>query len=414
MGAPTLQRLDRRRRVRVYATSSERGTVSASGFLDVAGLALPVKRVPRRRIAVSGGGAELVYRLTGGHWRATRRALRRGRSVQLRLGVVATDLAGHSSRRNAPRITLELARGRGGAARVARHPEPGDVDGDEVGDELDNCPTVKNGSQVNTDGEGEGDACDADDDNDGFPDGSDNCRRVVNPGQEPHPQYPGYGLACPPVHSDSDGIIDDDDNCDLVANPDQSDLDGDDRGDLCDRDDDGDRFDDEFDNCPTVYNLEPVDIDGDGQVNDQRDRDGDGIGTACDADEPAIDVPNPSGGPDRTRPRLAVGVGRRYALAAIRAGLVVRLRCSEACGATVELLLDRRTARRLRLGPARVLASGSARLQGKGTTYAFVRFTGAARRRLFRQRHVPATLSAVAVDENGNRRSLSRRVEFAR
>ena len=53
----------------------------------------------------------------------------------------------------------------------ASHPEPGDVDGDEVPDELDNCPTVKNGSQLNTDlrlagGDGLGDACDDDDDAD--------------------------------------------------------------------------------------------------------------------------------------------------------------------------------------------------------------------------------------------------------
>jgi hypothetical protein len=80
----------------------------------------------------------------------------------------------------------------------------------------------------------------------------------------------------------------------------------------------------------------------------------------------------------------------------------------------VELLVDRRTACRLRLGRSRVLAGGSARLHGKGTTYAFVRFTGRARRRLFRQRHVRATLTAVAVDRNGNRRSLSRRVDLDR
>ena len=36
VGAPTLQRLGRSRRVRVYATSSERGALSASGALTVA------------------------------------------------------------------------------------------------------------------------------------------------------------------------------------------------------------------------------------------------------------------------------------------------------------------------------------------------------------------------------------------
>jgi hypothetical protein len=414
VGAPTLQRLGRSRTVRVYATSSERGTVSASGFLDVAGLALPVKRVPRKRVAVAGGGAALEYRLAGKHWRVARRALRRGRTVRVRLGVVATDLAGQSTRRNAPRITLELAGGPRRAARAARHPEPGDVDGDEVPDVSDNCVMVKNGSQLDTDRDGQGDACDADDDADGVLDGSDNCRLVSNPDQIDS-DGDGYGDPCPPVDDDNDGLINDDDNCDPVPNPDQSDLDGDDRGDACDRDDDGDRFDDQFDNCPTVYNLEPTDIDGDGFIDDQLDRDGDGVGTACDADERTIDVPTgPGGSPDRSRPRLSVGVGRRHELAAVRAGLVVRLRCSEACAATVELVLDRRTARRLGLGRSRVLAGGSARLGGRGTTYAFVRFDARARRALFRQRNVRAKLTAVAVDGSDNRRTLSRRLVLAR
>ena len=174
---------------------------------------------------------------------------------------------------------------------------------------------------------------------------------------------------------------------DIVANPDQSDLDGRDDGDACDRDDDGDRFDDAYDNCPTVYNLEPSDVNGDGLINDQLDRDGDGIGTACDADEPVIQGPGP-GSDDRRRPRLSVGIARRHELDAVRAGLVVRLRCSEACGTTVDLVLDRRTARRLGLRRSRILASGSARLQGAGTTYAFLRFDPRARRALFGQRRI--------------------------
>ena len=105
--------------MRVYATSSERGALSASGALEVAGLALPIKKVPAKRVRVAGGGAVLTYRLRGRHWREASRALRRGRSVVVRLGVVATDQAGQSSRRNAPPITLvaEARRLGGGGAR---------------------------------------------------------------------------------------------------------------------------------------------------------------------------------------------------------------------------------------------------------------------------------------------------------
>ena len=416
VGASTLQRLGRSRLVRVYATSSERGAISASGALEVGGLALPVKTIARKRVRVGGGGVALTYRLRGRHWREARRALRRGRRVIVRLGVVATDLAGESTRREAPAIRLAGPGRASAGARPLRaraaHPEPGDVDGDEVPDELDNCPTVKNGSQIDTDGDGQGDACDGDDDNDGVSDGSDNCRVDWNPGQEDS-DGDGYGDDCPPIDSDGDGIINDDDNCDFVGNPDQSDIDGDDRGDACDDDMDGDTFSNAYDNCPTVYNLEPTDTNGDGYLNDQSDRDGDGIGTACDPDESAVSGP-PPGADDGRAPRLALSVARRQRLAAVRAGLVVRLRCSEACGATVELQVTRSAARRLALRRTRILAGGSARLEGPGTTYAFVRFDRRARRALFRLRRVRPVLRAVAVDRSGNRRSHSRRIFLIR
>ncbi|HVF77786.1 MAG TPA: hypothetical protein VNA28_05770 [Solirubrobacteraceae bacterium] len=106
VGAPSLQRLRGGRTVRVMATSSERGSIAASGFVDVAGLSLPLRTV-RSRLSVAGGGVELRIRLSAGQLAQVRRAHRGRRRVVVRLGVVATDAAGNSTRRNAPPIRVQ-------------------------------------------------------------------------------------------------------------------------------------------------------------------------------------------------------------------------------------------------------------------------------------------------------------------
>ena len=107
VGAPSRQRIARSRRIRVFANSTESGFVAASGALSIDGLALPLK-VVRRPITVAGGGAELAVTLTRARWRQALRALRRRRSVSVRLIVVATDGAGNS--REARPLTVRLRR----------------------------------------------------------------------------------------------------------------------------------------------------------------------------------------------------------------------------------------------------------------------------------------------------------------
>jgi len=148
-----------------------------------------------------------------------------------------------------------------------------DSDGDGVGDACDNCANASNFDQRDTDGDGIGDMCDGDIDGDGVPNAQDNCPTIPNKpgadGVQLDTDHDGLGNVCD-RDADGDGIPDISDNCPLFANADQSvkpaDLS------LCNADVDGDTVTDSFDNCPTVANP------------DQKDTDGDGIGDACDTD----------------------------------------------------------------------------------------------------------------------------------
>ena len=129
--------------------------------------------------------------------------------------------------------------------------------------------------KLDSDGDGQGDACDFrnDADGDGIGDEADNCPNASNPDQRDG-DGDGVGDACDPLTDrDGDGIADENDNCPTISNPDQGDRDGDGYGDACDSfdDRDGDGVADQRDNCPAVSN--PA----------QRDSNGNGLGDACDA-----------------------------------------------------------------------------------------------------------------------------------
>jgi hypothetical protein len=120
-----------------------------------------------------------------------------------------------------------------------------DQDGDGLEDALDNCPTVLNADQANSDADSRGDACDP-------------CAQD------------------PLDDADGDGVCADVDTCPTMANADQADADVDGRGDACDPcpldaadDADGDGICANADNCPTVTNP------------GQADGNADGIGDAC-------------------------------------------------------------------------------------------------------------------------------------
>ncbi|XP_043923760.1 thrombospondin-2 isoform X2 [Protopterus annectens] len=147
------------------------------------------------------------------------------------------------------------------------NPHQYDYDKDEVGDQCDNCPFVNNPAQIDTDNNGEGDACAVDIDGDGILNEQDNCPYVYNTDQK---------------DTDMDGAGDQCDNCPLLHNPDQTDTDNDLVGDKCDNNEDIDEdgHQNNLDNCPYIPNA------------NQADHDKDGKGDACDWDDDNDGIPD--------------------------------------------------------------------------------------------------------------------------
>jgi hypothetical protein len=186
-----------------------------------------------------------------------------------------------------------------------------DTDGDGIIDSVDNCDSVPSPDLTDTDMDGQGNPCDADDDNDGILDDGDasgtvgdnrctggaatncddNCLVTANAGQQ-DADSDGIGDACDlPGDADGDGIPDAVDNCDSTPSTDLTDTDSDGQGNVCDADDDNDGILDDGDASGTVGDGKCVS----GDTTDcddncvlvanatQADADGDGVGDACEA-----------------------------------------------------------------------------------------------------------------------------------
>jgi len=163
----------------------------------------------------------------------------------------------------------------GGSTTTTSVDQTSDLDSDGIFDYVDNCPSIRNADQADSDQDSIGDVCDTDLDGDGVPNHIDNCPLVSNSNQ---------------LDSNSDGIGD-------ACNAPSFVLDG-------NTDLDGDGAANDVDNCPSVSNA------------DQADSDNDGIGDACDVPDVVVTPPPPPVDltPDNTPPILINGYNATVAV----------------------------------------------------------------------------------------------------
>ena len=124
--------------------------------------------------------------------------------------------------------------------------------------------------------------------------------------------------------------------------------------------------------------------------------------------------PAPGPSPDTAAPSLRTRVASRASKRQLLRGLTVKVTCNEPCVATAELLLDRRTAKRLRLAAAPVrIGRATKRLTKAGTASLRLRPTAKARKRLARGRVKVVSVRVRARDGAGNRsKSVTKRVRI--
>jgi hypothetical protein len=252
-------------------------------------------------------------------------------------------------------LALALGAGVQSAGACAGPCSVADYDGDGINDWADNCPLRANLSQRDTD--------------------NDTPPAIVDVGaiqgvpNNPVVSTDGAARVYPQTPYQTGQLL-------------PTDMPPDKGGDACDDDDDADGIKDRQkngnppDNCPVTPNPNQADADGDGVGDVCDDTPAPATATATAASAPAPAAP---AGPSQIRAK----VPRSLRFDEISLGISVPVRCTARCQVAGELVLDRRAARRAQLPKGSlVIGRGSAFLEGRGTTFLFVRVPAKSVKRL--------------------------------
>jgi hypothetical protein len=148
---------------------------------------------------------------------------------------------------------------------------------------------------------------------------------------------------------------------------------------------------------------------GDGSVSDEA------ITSVSVVTNPLLSGGNSAAAVDRLRPGVRLSRISRSLRRALRRGIAVRMRCSEACVMGAAGTIQRSTSRRFRIrGGRRNLSKANRSVVRAGSRRLVLKFSRSARRRLRNARSARVTLRFLATDPSGNKRRVRRSIRLRR
>ena len=137
---------------------------------------------------------------------------------------------------------------------------------------------------------------------------------------------------------------------------------------------------------------------------------------ASPSDPPAGGGPAASGGgpgPDTAAPAATLKAAKQKLKAVLAKGLAVTASCSEPCTLKLQLVIDKKTAKKLKLGKKPTVI-GTLTRSLAGSAKLKIKLTGKAKKRLKKAKSVKLSVRAVATDPAGNAAAVVKTVTLKR